>query len=291
MIATLKGIVAIAVVAVYATQVSVRAETATPRNRTVPDEAVPFVPQGGVVNDYVDVEDKTHTWHPRAPVWPVSTVAERKIPGALSTSPGSILIEEDHGKWAIWILSTRQLGKNSAVNFFTGEVLSPVYVSTDRGTRTFTDPAGVEHAQVQELGLSEAPDQPDARVGHIQINTDFAIFDCTGCAGDIDYSERIEGGIPGASVWKKAPVYPNGAGWSSRISAAVDLGDETLLFIGGGFAFRVHQRDFTPVGSAPSLHVVDERWLEEVIETAKSANVDVTDAYLTDQLSRMRHGK
>lgn len=53
-----RAIIALALVVVYTTQVSVWAETATPGSRTVPDEAGPFVPRGGVVIAYAEVEAK-----------------------------------------------------------------------------------------------------------------------------------------------------------------------------------------------------------------------------------------
>lgn len=51
-----RAIIAVALIVVYTTQVSVWAETATAGSRTVPDEAGPFIPRGGVVIAYAEVE-------------------------------------------------------------------------------------------------------------------------------------------------------------------------------------------------------------------------------------------
>ncbi|MDR6938206.1 hypothetical protein [Luteibacter sp. 3190] len=186
---------------------------------------------------------------------------------------------------------TPESGEARAMNFFTGQVVRPVKLLKVDGRTSFIDPEGAQHTQVLDLGLSVSRGEAEDYVGKIQINTDFAIFDCDGCARDVDFSERVESVSPRASVWKKAPIYPDGDGWSSRIGSAVDMGDGTLLFIGGRFAFRVDQRDFAPVGSAPNLHVVDEERIREVIETAENNRIDVTDAYLAKQLALRNNGE
>jgi len=219
----------------------------------------------------------------RIPTWPKSSVGEREISRAVGTSPLDILVEEVDGEWVAWIIAAGKDG-SVAMDFFSGKRLTDVRLGANPAKPSFTDANGEVHEQVGDLGLSVAHDDQGLYAGQLRLNADLIFFDCDGCAQDINTAERVDPEILHGALWKKVAFYLQDGEWASRINSAVDLRDGTVLLAGGRFAFRVNERDLSPVGSAPSLRVVDEKAVRKLLDKAEREHVDVTDAYLADHL-------
>jgi len=82
----------------------------------------------------------------------------------------------------------------------------------------------------------------------------------------------------GAIIWSKIPLYHCVActdiAWWASLSTAIDLRDGTMLVSGGKYVFRLRADDFTPVGKAPALHVLDEADVKRAIADAEARKVD-----------------
>ena len=70
----------------------------------------------------------------------------------------------------------------------------------------------------------------------------------------------------------------------AEIISALDLNDGTFLAAEGCFVFRLRKSDLFSVGSAPSLRVVDEKIVNDVIYNIKKNKIKNATVYLADAL-------
>lgn len=223
------------------------------------------------------------------PVWPDNGVAQREL-GDGEDSPESLFVEHVGDKWFAWALIATKDGPTKAVDFFTGEIVE-VTAETQLGdTGSFTDAKGIKHEETTHSGFHYKDPRPGGVLGDIRFADRSVDRPETFRSGPIWFDTYQRMADDDATViWSKVPFYEcNDSGqkhWDTLFGTALDLNDGTMLVSAGKYIFRLRQDDFSPVGRAPALHIVDEAELLRVLDEAKGKDIEDGDAWLTEKLN------
>lgn len=229
---------------------------------------------------------------PRRPIWPDNGIAERQLGDGDLNYPQSMFAEYVDGKWTVWVIMAPVNGQAKALDFFSGEIVLAT-VNTDYGViDSFVDEKGVAHEDNVFLSLMDA--RPGGGLGGIDfrgVSAPYIEFGAGTACGPVDLTVVRGKEDDGTIRWRKLPLYKSGEHplcpegvWESFINTALDLGDGTMLITGGKYVFRVRQKDLSPVGSAPHLHIVEEVALRRAISEAAGEKVENVTRYLDRKL-------
>ncbi|WP_139206638.1 hypothetical protein [Luteibacter sp. UNCMF331Sha3.1] len=221
------------------------------------------------------------------PVWPDNGIAQRELgdDGWLE----SLFVEHVDGKWIAWAIMVPPHAQAKAINFFTGEVIDVTVKMQLTYTGSFIDANGVKHEETLHSGFHYKDPRPGGILGNIRFAHRSVDRPENMSFGPIWFDTYQRMSDDDASViWSKVPLYESNnfgrKGWDTLFGTALDLNDGTMLVSAGKYIFRLHQDDFTPVGSAPALHIVDESELLRALDEAKGQAIEDGDAWLTDKL-------
>lgn len=245
------------------------------------------------------------------PVWPDNGIAQRKLDGA-----SNMFIEDDHGHWHAWVLSSLHDHDVKALDFFSGKVV-PAKLTLDRYSGDplpqFADSAGKVHTPFRGTGdkyLATRIDQKDKYFSVLptqvwwwnipgEINFEGSGIDLRGDSGCSLGFYDAEGGAPNDVKWRKVLVYhvlPNrkatvcSDGYlSSTVNTVLDLGDGTYLITADCFIFRVRKSDLLPVGAAPGLHIFGLAAFRKAVMHAEQEAEKAHSTDYTDYLAKALH--
>ncbi|HEY4294131.1 hypothetical protein [Luteibacter sp.] len=239
---------------------------------------------GSLSNSHADKpSNESPRLHVGEPVWPSNGIAERQLGNGKETWPENIIVEYTNEAWNVWAIVSPVRGPSNAIEFFSGRVDDVMVTNPGGYNDSFIDSKCIKHSANTDRSFHFKDPRPGGAVGSIHVNVDVLRFECENlCGPDIYVSElhNDSGGV----LWRKVPFFLDEGELDSMIGTGIDMRDGTVIFIGGKYVFRVRQRDFTPVGGAPHLRVVDERDVIRVIDKANGKDIKDFDAYLTEEL-------
>lgn len=225
------------------------------------------------------------------PKWPDNGVAQRTFPNG-----STMFVENDHGKWRVWVLSQSQDENIEALDFFSGEHLKVKvkYDSAGYQEEEFVDAKGRVHKAAFNFNGHFKDPRPGGYVPGVLLNDD------DGPLIRMESSDRAcsirlytSGSFKESpKKWQKVPMFhydprtpgcPSGR-WDSLINTALDLEDGTFLATTPCWVFRLRNTDLTPASAAPALHVVDANAVNGAIAKARGQAVTDATAYLAEAL-------
>ncbi|MFA0925084.1 hypothetical protein [Xanthomonas fragariae] len=221
------------------------------------------------------------------PAWPNNGIAQRTFPH------GSIMfVEKENGKWHAWILELKKGDYVQAIDFFSGNQMRVKVKLMEDGTQdfAFTDASGKIHAG-EDNGLSFKGPSRNSSMGYYTFDGPSLNLQAGNPSCDV-YLNAINSPDEAPNKWSKVLIYhaspvktgcPSGR-FKSLINTALDLEDGTFLVTQGCWVFRLHKSDLSPVGSAPSLHIIDTDTLKTAINQAKGNNIQDASLYLANAL-------
>lgn len=220
--------------------------------------------------------------------WPDNGIAQRRFPNG-----STMFVEDDKGKLRAWVLSETTGSKHvEALDFFSGERMKvEVNLEEDgRQNQSFTDAQGVFHTTVGSQFYFSGTSLPIDLPGiSFDGKTIFLDESKNYCASSM--TSAIDKKAPTLSghftIYHRAanPKVCSGGHFNSKITSALDLNDGTFLGVEDCFVFRLRKSDFSTVGSAPALRVVDEAALQTAINQAKARNAQDVTEYVAKALN------
>lgn len=232
---------------------------------------------------------------PAKPVWPDNGIAQRVFPNG-----STMFVESEQGRLRAWVLSETTGSANvEALDFFSGQRLKvKVDLESDgRQEQSFTDAQGRDHFSIGRdfafSGTSMPVELPGLDFDGNTLQLDGAINNCLVNITAVTPSRSYGVSQQNTAGWSKFPIYhllggpkgcPSGF-FHSKVTSALDLNDGTFLASEGCFVFRLRKSDLSPVGSAPSLSIVDESVVAAAIEKANGQNIEDATAYLAKALN------
>lgn len=226
------------------------------------------------------------------PRWPSNGIAERELGDDMDTWPENMFVEFSGGRWTAWVLLSPVRGQAKALDFFSGEVQDVEVKKPGGYNDSFVDAKGSRHASTDRIAFEYMNPGLGGGLGGIAFsNSSLPVIEASVCGPlYLQASERVS--EDGQVFWSKVPLYKTsqrssscpGGVWESVINTAIDLRDGTLLVTGGKYVFHIRKVDMSPVGSAPSLHVMAEATVRKVIDRAKGKDIKDASDYLTEEL-------
>lgn len=225
---------------------------------------------------------------PNSPTWPSDGIAQREF------RDGSLMfVENDHGKWHAWVLTETNGPNVEAMDFFTGEHQKvKVKLSADgHQFSVFTDKNGKVHHRVVRDDPNSFGTSMYGITGVSINNGVYLRLNGTDARCSLNLNVTTNSEV-GPVTLRKVPLYysspqhqgcPSGD-WHSSIGSVLDLDDGTFLATTPCRVFRLHKSDLSPVGSAPSLHVVDASTVEAALAQTEDKSIEDPTTYLSKAL-------
>ncbi|MDQ7998020.1 MAG: lysozyme inhibitor LprI family protein [Luteibacter sp.] len=219
--------------------------------------------------------------------WPTNGPAQRDFPTA------QFYLDKTSRPARIWLISAPLGGVARAVEFFSGEQVDTVSVTTDGKRVTFFDSHGYRYSEVKTFAYTVNLDQPSTYAAWQSGDAGHDVV--FGAALGVGYVSNGERALLDASPGKEKKYFSGQAScepqpyvvetrgtryqdtekdfierakiladfdrtracWTSKPLQVVDLEDNTFLLSTQDRVFRINSKDVTPSGLAPDLKIVD----------------------------------
>ena len=221
------------------------------------------------------------------PAWPDNGIAQRMFPNG-----STMFVEKENGKWHAWIIELKRGSYVQAMDFFSGDQLRVRVRLMENGMQdfSFTDARGKIHA-AEDNGFSFKGPSRNSSMGYYSFDGPSLSLQGENPSCDV-YLDAIDSPDDVSNKWSKFLIYHNSPGKAgcpsgrlkSFVNTALDLEDGTFLATLGCWVFRLNKSDLSPVGSAPSLNIIDTKKLKREITEANGKRIQDATLYLANKL-------
>lgn len=219
--------------------------------------------------------------------WPTNGPAQRDFPS------DRIYLDRTSRPARIWLISAPLARVARAVEFFSGEQVDTVNVTSDGKSVTFVDSHGHRYSDVKTFAYAVNLDEPSNNAGWQKGDLGHDIV--FGAVLGVGYVSNAERALLDASPGREKKYFSGQAScepqpyvvsnrgtryqntekdfteqtkiladfdraracWTSKPLQVVDLEDNTFLLSTKDRVFRIKSKDVTPAGLAPDLKIVD----------------------------------